>query len=285
MSKLSRTACSQNNCWIPAIIMLAFTLSSTLLGETLERIRPYMKISTMFLSNSFSQLWKLLIVLLLSFGLFMLSHGSVQARSTSCASPSCTNVGFYFDGAFRNANGWGADAIIGDYQVTTNCISSSTWTLIGNQSYNDALSQDGYVRLYTWSNSVTYYFYEYGSTSQLYNPVMLSVMKKGWGSSDTFSSYYNSGNGYIEELINGVVQVYIHVDWNSNQQQWAAEVHSNEDHVVGGYNHHSIFATDRYLYNGVWYTINTPSYVSNSTPYGSYSASGGTFYVWDTWQS
>lgn len=244
-----------------------------------------MKISTMFQSNSVSQIWKLLIVLLLSFGLFTLSYGSVQARSTACTGPSCTGVGFYWDGAFRYSSGWGADAIIGDYQVATNCISSSTWTLIDNQNYSTALSQDGYLRLYTWSNSKTYYFYEYGDTYNLYDPVMLSAMTKGWGSSDMFSSYYNSGNGYIEELINGVVQVYIHVDWSANDQQWSAEVHSNEDRVVGGYNHHSIFATDRYLFNGKWYTINTPSYMYNDTPYGTYSASGGTFYVWDTRQS
>lgn len=246
-----------------------------------------MKTSTMFLSNSFSQIWKLLIVLLLSFGLFMLSHGSVQASPTTCTGPSCTNVGYFWDGAFRYSSGWGAEAIIGDYQVATNCISSSTWTLIANPSYSSgtALSQDGYLRLYSWSNSTTYYFYEYGDTSNLYAPVMLSAMTKGWGSSDTFLSYYNSSNGYIEELINGTVQAYIKVDWNANEQGWSSEVHSNEDRVVGGYNHHSIFATDQYLYNGVWYTINASSYKYNTTPYGAFSASGGTFYVWDTRQS
>ena len=139
-----------------------------------------MKTSTMFLSNSFSQIWKLLIVLLLSFGLFMLSHGSVQASPTTCTGPSCTNVGYFWDGAFRYSSGWGAEAIIGDYQVATNCISSSTWTLIANPSYSSgtALSQDGYLRLYSWSNSTTYYFYEFGTTTYLYPPVMLSAMKK-----------------------------------------------------------------------------------------------------------
>lgn len=244
-----------------------------------------MKISPMFLSNSFSQSWKLLIVLLLSFGLFLLSNGAVQAHSTSCTGPSCTGIGTYFDGALRDAPGWGAEANIGDYQVTTNCISSSTWTLIGSQSSYTALAQDGYVRLYTWSNSTTYYFYEYGSTSQVYAPIMLTAMTKGWGSSDIFTTYYNSGTGYIEELINGVVQTYIRVDWNADQQQWSAEVHSNEDRVVGGYNHHSIFGNNKYLYNGVWYTINTPTYIYNNTPHGAYSTSGDTFYVWDTRQS
>ena len=64
----------------------------------------------MFQSNSVSQIWKLLIVLLLSFGLFTLSYGSVQARSTACTGPSCTGVVFYWDDAFRYASGWGMDA-------------------------------------------------------------------------------------------------------------------------------------------------------------------------------
>lgn len=212
--------------------------------------------------------------------IFMIT-GKAQAQSSSCKAVNCT-FSLNFDGAERYGTGWGAQANVGDYQVKGVCISSSAWSMIDNQSSGNELAQVGYLRLAQWSTSKTYYFYEYGDQTTLYNPVMLAVDTKNWGASDEFTTYYNSGNGYIEPVINGQVQVYIYVTWGANDQQWFAEVHSPQDYVVGGYNHHSLFGNVQYLFSGKWYNINTSSYMYNDTPYGTFYTTGSSFYVWDT---
>jgi hypothetical protein len=212
---------------------------------------------------------------------FFLQGGNAQAHSSLCTAANCT-LQYGWDGAERYASGWGAKANVGDYQVNSVCISSSAWTMIDNQNSND-YAQVGYLRLISWSANTTYYFYEYTNNGIDNNgPIVLAVDSKGWGSSDEFTTYYNSSTHDTEFLINSTVEDVLALNWSADDQQWSAEVHSSADYVVGGYNHHSLFGSDQYLYNGVWYTINTPSYMINSTTSGSYSASGGSFYTWDT---
>ena len=228
----------------------------------------------------FLSIGKLLMISALVLSIFLLG-GNAQAHSNLCTAANCTS-NLAFDGNERYSSGWGAKANIGDYQVPSVCAVSAAWTMIDNQSSGAEFAQVGYARLSNWSTSTTYYFYEYADGSNINPPVMLSADTKGWGSSDEFTTYYNTGNQYIEPEINGQVQVYIFVGWHANDQQWFAEVHAYEDYVVGGYNHHTIFGSVQYLYNGVWYTTNTSNDEVNNTPYGAFSASGSSFYVWDT---
>ena len=213
-----------------------------------------------------------------------MGHSTAQAMSAnnacSALASSCSFV-LAFDGAERYGAGWGAQAIVGDYQVSSVCNASSAWTMIDNQEDYGGFAQSGYARISSWSTKTTYYFYEYADANKIYNPVMLGAMTKGWGGADEFTTYYNSGTGFIQMMINGKVEDYYHADWNADDQQWFAETHANEDYVVGGTNHHSVFGSVQYLFSGVWYNLNTPSFMSNNTYAGSYSASGSGFYVWD----
>lgn len=224
---------------------------------------------------------KKLLIALVVISSLMLGHGNAQALSTGCLEPQSCPFVLYFDGAERYNTGWGAQAIIGDYQVKSVCISSSAWSMIDNQSGDTELAQAGYLRLAEWSTTQTYYFYEWGDTSTLYDPVMYDVDNKNWGSSDKFAVYYDSGSQYTKMLINNQLVASVYTGWNANDQQWFAETHSDADYTVGGYNHHSIFATVQYLQNGTWYNINAPSDMYNNQPNASYSASGNQFYVWD----
>ncbi len=110
---------------------------------------------------------------------------------------------------------------------------------------------------------------------------MLGADTKNWGSSDKFTTYYNSSNQYTEMLINNTVEVYAFLDWNANDQEWFSEVHSNEDYIVGGTKHHSLFGSLEYLQNGSWHTITASNYMYNDMASGAYSTSGDAFYVWD----
>lgn len=225
----------------------------------------------------------MLIVLFLVLSIFLLQQGHALAKTnSSCNTASCT-LNKEFDGAYRYASGWGASAGIGDYQVNSVCISSSAWAMIDNQSNSNELAQTGYLKLASWSTTTTYYFYEEGVSGQLYDPGIISVDSKNRGSTDVFTTYLDTGNGYIHYQINNQTQVSTIPDWTPNDQQWFAETHSDADHVVGGYNHHSLFGSVGYLYSGRWHYVNASSSMYNTASYGDYSISGSSsFVVWDT---
>jgi hypothetical protein len=218
------------------------------------------------------------------FCLVTAGYGTVHASSANitCNMTNCP-VQLAFDGDDRDAAGWGASAIIGDYQVSGACQSSSAWTMIDNHAATYGFAQVGYIRLASWSTSKTYYFAETASVTVANAPVMLGVMAKGWGSSDTFVTYYDSSVHYIKMLINGTLNYTYGAAWSANEQVWDTETHSVQDYFPGGYNHHTIFANNQYLYNGAWHNIDALTYESIvNTPYGDYSGSGNTFYIWDT---
>ncbi len=83
--------------------------------------------------------------------------------------------------------------------------------------------------------------------------------------------------------LNNVDMAIVGLNWNTNDQEWFAETHSDADHVVGGTKHHSAFGSVSYLYNGRWYSPNVSDMLYNTTTNGLiYGPSGSTFYVWDT---
>lgn len=229
----------------------------------------------------------LLIICVIITYLLITRYTSVQAlslnnTSSTVPSSSCTNEGFYFDGADRYNTGWGASASIGDWQYGGVCYAEAAWSLI--DQYNDqcGLGQSGYAKLASWSTNTTYYFYEVEPSTCQYGPILYDTLTKGWGSVDTFVTYYNSSNGAVEPLINGTVVAYFYPDWSANDQQWMSETQSNQDYVTGGTRHHTGFGALSYLQNGVWHNITASQYMTNNTYAGSYSTtSGNEFFTWD----
>jgi hypothetical protein len=104
------------------------------------------------------------------------------------------------------------------------------------------------------------------------------------GSSDTFTIYYDTSIQVFKILLNGSLLGETVMSWTPNQCQWLDETHATADPVLGGYNHHTVFANVQYLQNGAWHTPDTTTEdISQKNPNGGFAGStNGKFYVWDT---
>lgn len=231
----------------------------------------------------------LLVALLI--GTFATQHSQAIASSSATHMPLDCPFSQTFDGVFGpSATNWGATALIGGYQPSMWCSDTSNWTMIFNPLYSplNGYAQVGYLRstLEGTLSTVNEYFHAYTFTTGTEQFFLDGVDISNWGgSSDTFTVYYDSSThltrfGIAPNWIDNV-----NLDWSATQSEFFNEVHSTNDQVLGGFNHHTIFDNVQYLQNGAWHAINAQSGVDNDSgknPNGGISATtGGRFWLWD----
>lgn len=198
---------------------------------------------------------------------------------------ACTNPGLYFDGMTTNFNGIvtsGAQAYVTRYNPHI-CTVSAAWSMIANTNNGNELAQVGWAKLSSWSTSTVYYFYEYGQSSFLNPPVLLSaVPNPSGGASDKFTVFTN-GNNVTEFLINNSLKFSTTLNWTPNNAEWFGETHSYPDQTPGDTVDFVEFSNVQHLYNGQWYNDNAAIDKYNNSPYGTGSwPNSNYFYIWDT---
>lgn len=128
-----------------------------------------------------------------------------------------------------------------------------------------------------------YYFYEYGSSSNLNPPVMLSAVSNPTGSATDKFTVYTNGNNVTEFLINGSLKFSTTLNWTANNAQWLGETHSYSDQTPGDTVNLEQAYNVQHLYDGTWVNDNASINKANTSPYGSGQwPAQNSFYIWDT---
>jgi hypothetical protein len=231
---------------------------------------------------------RILLILLLTAGFFLIRHNVANAQPLAPQIPQSCSLVYGFDGVY-NTSGWGSQAIIGGYQPASVCNASSNWVMVNNTNdYHHAYDQIGYIR-YAGQPGPTNenrYFTEYQDATGSGGPIFTDLGEDTsyWGgSSDTFSVYYDTGVHLFKILLNNGLLGEADLNWSPNDRQWFDETHATADHVLGGYNHHTVFANVLYLQNGAWHAPNTGTNEGNpKNPNGGFASGSDKFYVWDT---
>jgi hypothetical protein len=200
----------------------------------------------------------------------------------SAAAFACTSPGYYFDGMIHTESLTGAHADVDRYKPRM-CASSSAYAMVDNTNYGTALAQIGWVKYSAWSTTAVFYFYEYGTSSNLNNPVPLTeVPSPGTLRQDKFGVQDESGTFYFR--LNSTTEVTETPGWTPNQGFWAAETHSYSDQTAGDLSNLDLFSGVQHYSGGAWHD-DTPasSYAYNTSPYGSgYWGSSNSFDTYDS---
>jgi hypothetical protein len=224
-------------------------------------------------------------VLIAVVGLFMYG-GGVQASGLSIDPPSpCGGLGPYWIGARRgNISIQGAQAEVQRYDPCV-CDETFAWALMANSSQpSDEVAQVGWLKWVKWSTTTVYYFWEYGQSGVLYNPVKVSAVPNPQGAAFDEFTVYTNGNGHTLFMIDGNGVGNEVLNWTPNEGQWMGEMHTVDDQTPGDTVQTVTFADVQHLYDGTWYNQPTHSEAYNNSPYGAGSWPSGinAFNIWAT---
>lgn len=165
------------------------------------------------------------------------------------------------------------------------CLASSAWPMMLNFSNGNELAQDGWTKRTEWSTTTPYYFYEYGTSSELKPPMMIEAVPDSTDHEfDHFAVYTQKSETEVLFTINGVGEATVPLDWKADGAEYSAGVHVVGDQVAGDTSDHHEFYGLRHLYDGEWYSDNAEGNTKfNSASYGKAEfPDGNYFYTWDS---